>query len=537
MNPSTNLALNHVGYTYPGAVHPALHDVSAAFPAGWTGVVGDNGCGKTTVAMIAVGLLDPDEGSVTPWLYGEYCPQDSSAEPATLYDFACDWDRDAVRLRQLLSIGDDWPWRYDQLSGGQQKRLQVACCLWRRPDLLVMDEPTNDLDSQSRAAICRALDEFKGIGLLISHDRQLLDDLVSQCLVFENGAATMRPGGYTKAMEQAGLEAAAARHARDQARKEAARIQDEARRRNEEAQRSKSRLSARDVGKHDGSMRDKLGRAKVSDKDGVAGRASSVMSRRLSAAQAKLEASPAPKRYDYRFEAIGAPAASKTACHIEETVLAYGSAEGAASGESASGSEASEVAPLSNGGAPSLEESEDTPAFALSVPELWVSPTDHVGITGPNGSGKSTLLRHALARIPEGVRVAYVPQDVSEARRSEVLRKLCEYSQADMGQVLSHVARLNSDPKRIIDGEDVSPGEMRKLILAELLLEDPNVLVLDEPTNHLDVGSIEALQGLVRSFAGAVLLVSHDMRLVDESCTVRWMLEETAPGRFSVRAE
>ncbi len=506
MNPSTNLALNHVGYTYPGAAHPAVRDVSAAFPAGWTGIVGDNGCGKTTLAMIAVGLLDPDEGSVTPRLFGEYCRQDSSAEPDALYDFACDWDRNAVRLRQLLSIGDDWPWRYNQLSGGQQKRLQVACCLWRRPDLLVMDEPTNDLDAQSRAAICRALDEFKGIGLLISHDRQLLDDLVSQCLVFENGAATMRPGGYTKAMEQAGLEATAARHARDQARKEAARIQDEARRCNEEAQRSKSRLSARDVGKHDGSMRDKLGRAKVSGKDGVAGRASSAMSSRLAAAQAKLEASPAPKRYDYRFEAIGVPAASKTACHIKETVLAYGSAEGAS-------------------------------AFALSAPELWVSPTDHVGITGPNGSGKSTLLRHALARIPEGVRVAYVPQDVSEARRSEALRKLREYGQADMGQVLSHVARLNSDPKRIIDGEDVSPGEMRKLILAELLLEDPNVLVLDEPTNHLDVGSIEALQGLVRSFAGAVLLVSHDMRLVGESCTVRWMLEEIVPGRFSVHTE
>lgn len=518
MNPSTNLALNHVSYTYPGAVHPALRDVSAAFPAGWTGIVGDNGCGKTTLAMIAVGLLDPDEGSVTPRLYGEYCPQDSSTEPVTLYDFACDWDRDAVRLRQLLSIGDDWPWRYDQLSGGQQKRLQVACCLWRRPDLLVMDEPTNDLDAQSRAAICRALGEFKGIGLLISHDRQLLDSLVGQCLVFENGAVTMRSGGYTKAMEQAGLEAAAAGRARDQARKEADRIREEARRRNEEAQRSKSRLSARNVDKHDSSMREKLGRAKVSSKDGVAGRASSAMASRLATVQAKLEDSVTSKRYDYRFDAVGRAAASKTVCHIEDTVLAYRGSEGAALVERELGAETSDGAP----------------AFTLSVPELWVSPTDHVGITGPNGAGKSTLLRHVLARIPEDVRVAYVPQDVSEARRSEAIGNLRGYSQADAGKVLAHVARLNSDPKRIIDGEDVSPGEMRKLILAELLLAEPNVLVLDEPTNHLDVGSIEALQGLVRSFAGAVLLVSHDMRLVDESCTVRWMLEETAPGRFSV---
>ena len=85
------------------------------------------------------------------------------------------YDRDAVALRRDLDMEDDWPWRYDTLSCGQQKRLQVACALWQRPDLLVMDEPTNHVDVPTREAVTAALARFKGVGLLISHDRALLE--------------------------------------------------------------------------------------------------------------------------------------------------------------------------------------------------------------------------------------------------------------------------------------------------------------------------------------------------------------------------
>ena len=81
-------------------------------------------------------------------------------------------------------------------------------------------------------------------------------------------------------------------------------------------------------------------------------------------------------------------------------------------------------------------------------------------------------------------------------------------------------------------GKETSPGEMRKLLLADALLEEPNILILDEPTNHLDVTSIQALQALLSSFAGAVVLVSHDAALIQESCKELWCLEEEEPERF-----
>lgn len=111
-----------------------------------------------------------------------------------------------MALRRDLDVEDDWPWRYDTLSCDQQKRLQVACALWQRPDLLVMDEPTNHVDTPTREAITAALAPFKGVGLLISHDRALLDALCVQCLFMAEGRLTARPGGYSRGRDQEELE-------------------------------------------------------------------------------------------------------------------------------------------------------------------------------------------------------------------------------------------------------------------------------------------------------------------------------------------
>ena len=86
-----------------------------------------------------------------------------------------------------------------RFSCGQQKRLQVACALWASPDVLVLDEPTNHVDVSTKYALFAALSQFKGIGVLISHDRELLDKLCTQCLFVANGTANMRAGGYSQA--------------------------------------------------------------------------------------------------------------------------------------------------------------------------------------------------------------------------------------------------------------------------------------------------------------------------------------------------
>ena len=152
------LNLTNIHYSYAESPHEVLHGVTLSLPTGWTGVVGDNGCGKSTLARIVTGELRPTSGSVGPYgLVSYYCEQDSDRPPAALLDFAAAWDRDAVRLRDALGIGDDWAWRFGELSSGQQKRLQVAVALWSRPDVLVLDEPTNHLDAHTRKAVLLAL--------------------------------------------------------------------------------------------------------------------------------------------------------------------------------------------------------------------------------------------------------------------------------------------------------------------------------------------------------------------------------------------
>ncbi|MCI9260877.1 ATP-binding cassette domain-containing protein [uncultured Adlercreutzia sp.] len=482
------LNLTNITYTYPGASNPAVGPVAATFPQGWTGIVGDNGCGKTTLARLACGLVRPDSGTVAPKLFSVYCQQDSSMVPNELEDFAADWGREAQELRRVLGIEDEWLWRYDTLSGGQQKRIQIGCALWRRPDVLVMDEPTNDLDATTRHQVTKALASFSGIGLLISHDRTLLDALVSQCLLFAGGCFTLRPGTYSQAAGQAGQERNAALREREKAKREKRRLEAEATRRRVEADRSQAKRSARKLDKHDSDGRERLGRAIVSGKDGVAAKLSASMAGRVAKADEALQAATVEKRYAGRFRSYGEAASAKTLIHQETGALSAGD-------------------------------------FTLDVPELWIGPTDHVVLTGDNGNGKSLLVHQLLSRCHEGVKTAYVPQEVSDAVRAEALAKLAQLAPADRGRVLAIVGGLNSDPERLVDGADISPGELKKLLLAEQLVENPNLLVLDEPTNHLDMGSIDALAALLEEFPGAFLLVTHDESLQDSLEGRHWRIE------------
>lgn len=193
------LALTGVTFAYPSAPEPLINNATVAFPVGWTGLLGDNGCGKSTLVNLACGILSPDSGSITSGLFCAVCAQDASTAPAELADFALDYGHDALELRRIFRIEDDMPWRFDALSFGERKKLQIACALWKRPDVLAVDEPTNHLDQEARAQLTDALRRFRGIGILVSHDRELLDALADRCVSFEpGGVLTVRPGGYRK---------------------------------------------------------------------------------------------------------------------------------------------------------------------------------------------------------------------------------------------------------------------------------------------------------------------------------------------------
>lgn len=493
------LQLNNITYTYPEATSPVFSPITATFPQGWTGIIGDNGCGKTTLASIAARILKPNSGNITPKLFSVYCPQDSAIVPDNMLDLAYDWGREGRTIKEALALEDDWFWRFNELSGGQRKRIQIGCALYARPDVLVMDEPTNNLDAPTKAYVHDVLANYRGIGILISHDRALLDSLVEQSLVFEGDCAHMRPGGYTQASTHAEQDRVRAQKERANAAREVKRLKKEADRRREDAARQKGKRSRANLDKKDSDGRERIGRAIVSGKDGVAGKLSATMDRRLDRAQTQLARHTVSKRYTPSLKEFGNTARVKTLVHLPEGTLRAGE-------------------------------------FSLTIPELWISPTDHIALTGQNGTGKSLLVREIVALITESVTLAYLPQEVDETTRAHALTEIRSLDQAQRGLVLSIVAKLNSDPDRILEGDDISPGELRKLLLSMQLVHDPHLIVLDEPTNHLDVGSITALQDLLVSFPGAVLVVSHDEALTQAVGTTQWKTEKEDNGSEDTNA-
>lgn len=512
------LNLSNIEYTYPLTVEPTIRNVTTTLPAGWTGFVGDNGSGKTTLARVVCGLLQPDVGVVSPSLFSTYCAQSAVEPPSNLEDFAVAYDRAAIKLRNELSIGDDWPWQYDMLSCGQQKRLQVACALWSAPDVLVVDEPTNHVDASTRQALFAALSKFKGVGILISHDRELLDALCSQCLFIANGAATMRSGGYSQALLQVTLERSSAIHVREIAQKERARTEREAQRRREEASRVQARKSGKGIVKNDSDARAKKRHYIVSGQDGKAGKLSSRMQSRLEKAEDDVADSKVEKRYDAHVWLDVEPSKRKVLFRMESGRISVGES-------------------------------------LLSFPALFIGNTDHIGLVGDNGSGKTTLVKKIIASISADTRsidarlidmsfmdatfantghadtrVLYIPQEPDMLQKEKTLKKMRELTSAQRGQVLSIVAQLNSDPDCILEGDTVSPGEMRKLMLALGILESPELLVMDEPTNYLDLESTEALERLLSIYPGALLLVSHDASLVSSATSITWRIQKSEDG-------
>ncbi len=184
---TTMLTLTGISYTYPSMFEPLFGTRVRIFPARMDRRVGDNGFGKTTLLNIAIGMLPADTGSINPDPHGltiATCPQDNMVR-LNLDDFATDWSPGTMRVRNALHIGDDWPYRYETLSGGETKRLQVACTITARPDVLVLDEPTNHVDGETRKAIVEVMRQYQGIGIVISHDVALVDATCARCVIFE----------------------------------------------------------------------------------------------------------------------------------------------------------------------------------------------------------------------------------------------------------------------------------------------------------------------------------------------------------------
>lgn len=507
-----NIVVSHLTFTYPEAAEPLFEEVSAKFSPGWTAVLGDNGIGKTTLIRLLLGELTPDSGTISPAshsIVATYCPQETTQQPENLDDFANDWSPDSLRIRDSLGIGDDWAWRYGTLSGGEKKRLQIACSLSERPDVLVLDEPTNHVDAETRQAIAHAITGFKGVGILISHDSELIDAVAVRCLFFERrhtnaGNRTvlnLRPGNYTEArasQEQSNL--SEVRELKN-AQRTAARIDSVKAERVHEAAQSAQKRRGDKIDPKDRDAFAKRGMAIYTGKDGRAGAASARIDSQVAEAHAKASSvETAAKRYDGELFISAQASHRRELVHLPAQMLPYN---------------------------PS-----DPEGAGLLIPELSVGPRDHIGVQGRNGTGKTTLITAIHAQIEsmdadERIPYLFIPQETSAADTERALIRLQQLEPAQKAEVLSGIAQLNSNPDRLLSGEELSPGELRKLLLClGIAVDKPHLIIMDEPTNHLDLLSIEALGHALGNFPGALILVSHDERFLSACTSITWETRE-----------
>lgn len=498
------LEFTGVSFAYPGSADPLFTGLSARFGAGWTGIVGANGCGKTTFLKLAAGALEPTAGAVRRPPSCICVEQRTDAPPENMAALYESDDAEAWGVRVDLGLGDDWPDRWDSLSHGERKRLQIAVALWQAPDLLALDEPTNHLDRAARAVLEAALRRYRGAGLLVSHDRELLDALCGRCLFISPPGAAMRPGGVTAGMEQDRREQTAARAADDSAKHAAARFRAAAQERREEGERMAARTkAAKDRAKpnkwdHDAKAERNL--AKLSGKDAWAGKQSAALARRAAKAQASRKEFHVRKEFATGFWLEDADVSKRNfVLRAPAGILPLGSGK------------------------------------ALEYPELTMEPASRIALAGGNGLGKSSLLARLkpLFNVPPE-RLTFVPQEITAAESAEILAEAKKLPDDRLGEVMTRFSRLGSRPGRLLDSACPSPGEVRKLLLAMGIARGPHLIVMDEPTNHMDLPSIQCLEDALAAAPCALLLVSHDERFLSRLATIRWEIEEISPDRAAL---
>jgi ABC transport system ATP-binding/permease protein len=456
-----------------------LDDVSLGIAAGERiGVVGRNGGGKTTLLEVLTGREDPDSGRVTrrsDLAMGVLeqtvdLPRGTTVRdvvlPRSRFAAEHEWAADpAVRSvltgLELDRLGLDAP--VDAMSGGERRRVALAAQLIRPLDLLVLDEPTNHLDVEGVAWLADYVKSRVGALLVVTHDRWFLDEVCTTTWEVSDGAVHSYEGGYAAytlaRAERARMAAATEERRQNLIRKELAWL-----RRGPPARTSKPRF-------------------------------------RIEAAQALIADEP-PPRDSLALAGFAAKRLGKTVYDVEDVHYAV--------------------------------TTDDGPRTLFEDLTWHVGPGDRIGIVGVNGAGKTTLLRLLTGELdPDRGRVvrgqtvapAYLSQHVAELpAKLRVLEAVQEIGRIVRlaGQEISasSLAERFGFPafRQWTPVGDLSGGERRRLQLLRLLMAEPNVLLLDEPTNDLDIDTLTALEDLLDSFPGTVLVVSHDRYFVDRVC-------------------
>ncbi len=494
------IKFNNVSFEYDSASGTLFENLNLHIAAGWSGVVGANGSGKTTLLKLATGLLSPSKGRIDKCQRVVYCSQRTDHPPNQLTEFSdCDTKRARV-IRAQLNIGVHWHKRWNTLSHGERKRAQIGVSLWQEPVLLAIDEPTNHLDVEGRALIECALQSFTDIGLLISHDRELLDAICQQVLFVEPPHVICRRGNYTRGKFISDTENKTLKKQRAIKKQAYARLRREAGKRRSKANQADKKRSKRGLSKRDHDAKKKIDAARLSGKDGAHGKRLRQLDGRLAQAQQALKQIKVKKESVLGIWLPGDKSKRDKLFEVPSGSISLGNKK------------------------------------RLYYPDLLLKPDARLGITGPNGSGKSTLLEKLLPLINLGEeRIVYIPQEIDRHQSQDILKQAQAMSNLSKGHLMTIVSRLGSCADRMLESVLPSPGEIRKLLLAMGITREPYVIVMDEPTNHMDLASIECLERALFECPGSLILISHDLRFLGRLTQQHWQIYRESEDEYLLK--
>ena len=496
------LKINDISYSVEGRL--LLESATAIIPAGHkVGVVGRNGTGKTTLFRLIRGELGLEGGSITLPRQAKIggVAQEVPGNEVSLLDtvLAADLERaalmkeaeratDAARISDIQTrLADIDAWSAEArassilrglgfdskkqqmpcsaFSGGWRMRVALAAVLFSQPDVLLLDEPTNYLDLEGALWLENYLLKYPHTVLIVSHDRGLLNRSVSTILHLEDKKLQLYGGGYdTFAKTRAARLAAAESEAKKQETRRA-HLQsyvDRFRYKADKARQAQSRLKA----------------------------------------IARLEPITRPQEAALRRFSFPTPEElSPPILRIENGTAGYGE------------------------------------TTVLSRLDLRIDQDDRIALLGQNGQGKSTLAKLISGRLKpmtgqlvqsSKLRIGYFAQHqvdelyVDETPIDHVRRLRPSKTPAQLRAILGGFG-IGAEQAETLVGR-LSGGQKARLSLLLATIDAPHLLILDEPTNHLDIESREALVEALTAYSGAVILVSHDMHLLELVADRLWLV-------------
>lgn len=525
--PVSSISISRLFWSTPDG-HPVLRDLTLAFGCERVGLVGRNGVGKSTLLSILAGRIGPSKGNVrVEGTIGTMRQIVQTSHHETIADLlgittslsvlrkaeagmatmdelaAADWTLEARVEATLAEMGLRLPLDTPpaQLSGGQNTRVALAALLLDKPDFLLLDEPTNDLDRDGRQAVREMLQRWRGGAIVVSHDREVLETMDSIVELTSLGA-TRYGGNWTHYRECKATELAAAEHnlvTADRQRAEIARKSQVAHERKQRRDSVGSKAATRG-----GMPKILLGARREQAENSGAGNVRLAERQRSEADRAVEQARKRIERFEPLTVSINPTglSPSRDVLTLERVCAGY------------------------DGG----------PAVLSDVSLKIVGP-ERIALVGANGSGKSTLLRLVAGTLEptSGLVRRHTPwamldQTVSILQREETIAGnfMRLNPNEDENGCRASLARFRFRAEAADQlVRTLSGGQMLRAGLACVLGNSapPPLLILDEPTNHLDMEAISAVEAGLVAYDGALIVVSHDPRFLEQiGITRRWSM-------------